>query len=394
MRFAVPPLLLLLSALPVASMAQEPPPTVAVRPLEADPEERLEQIRLPEGFRISIYAEGVTGARSLALSPSGTLFVGTLGEFGKEPQGKVYAVRDEDGDGRAERVVTLLEGLNYPNGVAFRDGALYVAELSRILRYDNVEKDLANPPEPVVINDQYPSEYHHGWKYIAFGPDGRLYVPVGAPCNICVPEEPFGTITSIRPDGTDRRIHARGIRNTVGFAWHPETKELWFTDNGRDTWGNDRPPEELNVVTRDGQHFGYPWRYGRSLVDETFKAELERSGLDPSTFTPAALEFPAHNALLGIEFYTGKMFPSPYRGQLFVASHGSWNRDPPDGYRVYLVRVKDGRPVDHEVFASGWLQQEGFWGRPVDLEMLPDGSLLVSDDFAHVIYRITYGAPE
>jgi glucose/arabinose dehydrogenase len=389
MRLAAPLFLLLLPALPAASAEEQAPPTVAVKPVKADPAERLGQIRLPPGFRISVYAEGVTGARSLALSPSGTLFVGTLGEFGKEPQGKVYAVRDEDGDGRAERVLTLLEKLNYPNGVAFRDGDLYVAELNRILRYDDVEKDLNHAPDPVVVNDQYPSEYHHGWKYIAFGPDGRLYVPVGSPCNICEPEEPFGTITSIRPDGTDRRIHARGIRNTVGFAWHPGTKELWFTDNGRDLWGNDRPPEELNVVTRDGQHFGYPYRYGKSLVDETFKTDR-----DASSFTPAALEFPAHNALLGIEFYEGSMFPAGYRGQLFIASHGSWNRNPPDGYRLYLVRVENGRPAGHEVFASGWLQEEGFWGRPVDLETLPDGSLLVSDDFAHVLYRITYGAPE
>jgi glucose/arabinose dehydrogenase len=211
-------------------------------------------------------------------------------------------------------------------------------------------------------------------------------VPVGAPCNICEPESGQGTIVSLKPDGSDKRVYAEGVRNSVGFDWDPATGELWFTDNGRDLWGDDRPPEELNHAPVAGQHFGYPYRYGKDLVDDSFSTELS-----DDAFTGAALEFPAHNALLGMRFYTGEQFPDEYRGDLFIASRGSWNRAVPDGYKIYRVRMEGGRAVEWQEFATGWLTEDKtFWGRPVDIEIAPDGSLLVSDDFNGLVYRISY----
>ena len=385
-RFFVAALLAAACTLPAVE-AQEQEATVAMNPMPVDAQEYLQHIKLPRGFTISIYAE-VKGPREMALSDNGTLFVGTgFAEFGQPPIGKVYAIRDNDSDHKAEQVHTLAEGLNYPNGVALKDGDLYVAEISRILRFDDIENNLSPAPAPAVVTDKLPTEFHHGWKFIAFGPDGRLYVPVGAPCNMCEVKDLFGTIISMKPDGSDLQVYARGVRNTVGFDWHPETKELWFSDNGRDGWGNDRPPEELNHAPRAGMHFGFPYRYGRNTVDDTFRTTMK-----DEEFTPAALELPAHRAGLGMQFYTGQSFPAEYRNQVFLAHHGSWNRNPPDGYRVVLVRFKDGKPAGYEDFASGWLTPEQkFWGRPVDVEIAADGSLLVSDDFANVIYRISYG---
>ena len=342
-------------------------------------ERRLGDVTLPPGFRIDIYAE-VPGARSLTLGPGGTIFVGSRDE------GKVYAVVDRDGDSRAERVYTIASGLNQPNGVAYRNGSLFVAEISRILRYDDIEKHLDSPPRPVVVNDTFPTEDHHGWKFIRFGPDGRLYVPVGAPCNVCEEnDQRFATIMRMKPDGKDLEIFASGIRNTVGFDWTPQTKELWFTDNGRDRMGDDVPPDELNRAPVKGLHFGFPYRHGKDIPDPKFgkKAGGKR-------FIPPEKELAPHAATLGMRFYTGKMFPSEYRNQIFIAEHGSWNRSTPIGYRVTLVRLEGNKAASYEVFASGWLQKETAWGRPVDVEVLPDGSLLVSDDKAGVIYRISY----
>ena len=267
--------------------------------------------------------------------------------------------------------------------IAYRDGALYVAEPNKISRYDDIAQSLPQLPEAVVINDSFPEDRHHGWKYIGFGPDDKLYVPVGAPCNICESDDNYANIQRINADGSGKEVYARGIRNTVGFTWHPETGELWFTDNGRDLWGDDQPPEALNRVSRAEQHFGYPYRYGKELVDEEFAApDIE--------FTPAALELPAHTAPLGLRFYTGDMFPEEYQGQLLIAHRGSWNRSKPAGYYITLVRFVDGQPQPHEIFAEGWLQGEEYWGRPVDLLQLPDGSMLLSDDYAGCIYRIFY----
>ncbi len=342
----------------------------------------LDTIKLPPGFSIAIYADGLPDARSMSRSPDGTLFIGTYSK------GKVYAVRDEDGDHRADRVVTIASGLDMPNGVAYRDGALYVAENSRVTRYDDIEKRLADPPKPVVINDTFPTEDHHGWKFIRFGPDGLLYVPVGAPCNICDRADPrYASIMRMRSDGEKLEIFARGIRNTVGFDWHPGTKKLWFTDNGRDDLGDDEPPDELDHAPRKGMHFGYPYCHGKEIPEPREDIRGERKC---GEFTAPAQELGPHVAALGMRFYTGSMFPDRYRNQIFIPEHGSWNRSIPIGYRIRVVTLKGNKPTGYEPFADGWLQDDGAWGRPVDLEVMPDGSLLVSDDEAGVIYRIVY----
>jgi glucose/arabinose dehydrogenase len=335
----------------------------------------LEKLRLPPGFEIRVYAR-VPGARSLTMSPKGTLFVGT------RPEGKVFAVRD--GSGRPDAVVELARGLNMPNGVAVRDGALYVAEIHRVLRYDSIESRLQDPPKPVVIRE-FPPDRHHGWKFIAFGPDGLLYVPVGAPCNICQPDPMHGAIHRMRPDGSGFETFARGIRNTVGFAWHPQTRELWFTDNGRDMLGDDVPPDELNHAPRAGMDFGYPSCHGKDIADPEYGRRRPCSAT-----TPPARELGPHVAALGMRFYTGSMFPAKYRKGIFIAEHGSWNRSRMIGYRVMFVPLENGRPTGYEVFAEGWLQGERAWGRPVDVLVAPDGALLVSDDESGTIYRISY----
>ncbi len=346
----------------------------------------LEKIVLPEGFSIDIFATNVENARSMALSPKGTLFVGTRG------QGDVYAIVDKNQDYKADKIYTIATGLKMPNGVAFRDGDLYVAEVNRILKYENIEKRLDNPPAPIVLNDTYPSETHHGWKYIAFGPDGKLYVPVGAPCNICESEDDiFNTITRINPDGSGREIVQRGIRNTVGFTWHPETGELWFTDNGRDWLGDDSPACELNHAPKDGMHFGYPYCHQGDLPDPKFGEKYPCSD-----FTPPVQQLGPHSAPLGLEFYTGNQFPDTYKHQVIIAEHGSWNRSTKIGYQLSLVTLEGSKATGYQPFAKGWLDetQDEPWGRPVDIEQLPDGSILVSDDFANAIYRISYQAPK
>jgi glucose/arabinose dehydrogenase len=349
-------------------------------PAACDTSSRLKSIRLPAGFKVEMYAPDVPGARSLALGDRGTVFVGTRGE------GKVYAVVNPGGVPGGAKVIVLAKGLHSPNGVAFRDGALYVAEISRILRFDRIESRLADPGSPVVVNDGFPRETHHGWKFIAFGPDGRLYVPVGAPCNVCEREDPrFASIQRMRPDGTGQETFARGVRNTVGFDWDPSTKELWFTDNGRDWLGDDLPPDELNHAPGKGLHFGFPYRHGKEIPDPEFGKKKIRE-----EFVPPAWELGPHVAALGMRFYTGTMFPEKYRGHIFIAEHGSWNRSTPIGYRVTLVRVESGRATGYEVFAEGWLSEGRAWGRPVDLLVMPDGALLVSDDKAGAIYRISY----
>lgn len=342
----------------------------------------LDKIKLPPGFRIGVFAEGVSNARSLCLSPKGTLFVGT------RDAGYVYALRDTNGDHVADMQYTLASGLRMPNGVAFRNGSLFVAEVSRILRYDDIENRLANPPAPVVVYDQYPTESHHGWKYIAFGPDGKLYVPVGAPCNICESEKPvYASITRLDVDNPARgfEVVQSGVRNTVGFTWHPVTKQLWFTDNNRDMMGDNLPACELNHATQDGLHFGYPYCHQGDLPDPEFGKKRPCSD-----FTPPAQKLGPHVAPLGLEFGLSASWPAEYKNQILIAEHGSWNRTDKIGYQISLVKLNDqGQCVSYEPFATGWLQPGNeVWGRPVDLEWLPDGSLLVSDDHADAIYRI------
>lgn len=338
----------------------------------------LQKIKLPAGFHISVFADNVPNARSMALSPDNMLFVGTRA-------GNVYAILDKDNNHLAETIVTIASGLNMPNGVAFRNGSLYVAEVSRVLRYDSIETRLNNPPKPAVVNDRFPSESHHGWKFIRIGPDNKLYVPVGAPCNICDRGDPYASIMRMSLDGSNLEVYARGIRNTVGFDWDPQTKELWFTDNGRDMLGDNIPPDELNHATAKDQHFGYPYCHGGTIADPEFGEKHSCN-----EFVAPAMNLGPHVAALGMRFYTGSMFPDEYRNQIFIAEHGSWNRSSKIGYRLMLVRVKDNRAVSYETFAEGWLDGERAWGRPVDVLVMPDGALLVSDDDAGVIYRITY----
>lgn len=336
-------------------------------------------IKMPPGFEINVFAENVPGARSLCLSPEGTLFVGSRRE------GKVYAVLDRDNDYKADEVITLISNLNSPNGVAFREGTLYVAEISRILKSENIESNLNSSPEFSAINSSFPKDEHHGWKFIAFGPDGKLYAPVGAPCNVCLEKDKrYASIMRMDPDGSNLEVFANGIRNTVGFDWHPKTKFLWFTDNGRDWMGDDLPPDELNKAPKPGMHFGFPFCHGKDIQDPEFTSR------ECSEFTPPELELGPHVAALGMRFYTGKMFPKKYRGGIFIAEHGSWNRTIPIGYRIIFVQVRDNKAIAKEVFAEGWLVGRTSWGRPVDVEIIPDGSMLVSDDKSGTIYRITY----
>jgi len=340
----------------------------------------LNEIQLPPRFEISIYASNVENARSMAIGDKGTLFVGT------RTAGNVYAIVDRNRDNKADEIFTVAKGLNMPNGVAYRDGALYVAEVNRVLRFDDIEDRLRNPPKPAIVRDDFPTDRHHGWKFIRFGPDDNLYIPVGAPCNICERgDERYASVMRMQADGRGLEIFAHGVRNTVGFDWNPKTKELWFTDNGRDWLGDDRPPDELNHAPGNGLHFGFPYCHGGTIPDPDYGANRSCN-----EFTPPAMQLGPHVAALGMSFYTGIMFPPEYRNQIFIAEHGSWNRTVPIGYRISLVRLEGDRAVHYEVFAKGWLQNGRAWGRPVDVLVMPDGALLVSDDRAGVIYRISY----
>jgi len=343
---------------------------------------KLALIKLPPGFHISYFAKNVPGARSLAMGAKGTIFVSN------RDLDKVYALVDENNDGVADKQYVIAKGMNTPNGIAFHNGSLFIAEVSKIWRIDNIEQNLADPPKPVLVYDKFPTDAHHGWKYIAFGPDGKLYVPVGAPCNICDKsgDDPrYASITRMNADGTGLEVFAKGIRNTVGFDWHPQTKELWFTDNGRDMMGDNFPPDELNHAAQKGMHFGYPYRHGDNVPDPQYGSKYKCTEC-----LPPAQKLGAHVAALGMKFYTGTMFPSGYKDQVFIAEHGSWNRTEPNGYRVTLVRLAGNSSKSYELFAYGWLQDGKPWGRPVDILQLKDGSLLVSDDLNNAVYRITY----
>ncbi len=350
----------------------------------------LEKIILPEGFEIKIYADDVENARSMAISPSGTIFVGNRNED------NVFALKDTDGDNVIDKKYLITNKLkNMPNGVAFHDGDLYVAEVNKIWKFENIEENLSYADkfdeyleEPILISDDFPSDRHHGWKYISFGPDGKLYVPVGAPCNICESRnEIYASITRMNSDGSNREIYVKGVRNTVGFTWHPETKQLWFTDNGRDMLGDNIPPCELNKVTEKDQHFGYPYCHGNDIGDPEFGGKYSCSD-----FVMPVQNLGPHVAPLGLKFYTGKMFPDEYKGDIFIAEHGSWNRSKKIGYRISRVKIENNKSVGYETFIYGWLDddEQEAWGRPVDILILEDGSMLISDDKANAIYRVTY----
>lgn len=334
----------------------------------------LSSLRLPPGFEIELFAR-VPNARQMALGRD-TLFVGSM------RAGRVYAVPLK----APRQPVVVASGLDMPVGVAYRDGDLYVSAVDRILRLRDIEARLKQPPRPELVSRAWPGDTHHGWKFIAFGPDGKLYVPVGAPCNICAPDpDKYAVITRLDLASGALEVVARGVRNTVGFDWHPQSGELWFTDNGRDWLGDDAPPDELNRLGKPGQHFGYPYCHGRAISDPEFGSKRRCA-----EFAPPVQELGPHVASLGMRFYTGTAFPARYRNAIFIAEHGSWNRSRKIGYRVSVVRLDGTRAVGYEPFVSGWLQGESAWGRPADVLVMPDGSLLVSDDYAGAIYRVVH----
>ncbi len=353
----------------------------------------LDTIKLPPGFTIELVTDRVPTAREMTLGrfdgSRGTLFVGSQ-------SGEVYAVGLDAG--RAASVKVIARGLQMPVGVAYRRGSLYVSAVSRIVRIDGVDGDLDHVSAPAVVTDRFPTETHHGWKFIAFGPDGDLYVPVGAPCNVCERDENrYADLQKIRVDGSGDTLVARGIRNTVGFDWSPDDGSLWFTDNGRDMMGDDVPSDELDHVpagTNAAPHFGFPYCHQGDLPDPEFGR-----GKPCSQFVPPSALLGAHVASLGMRFYrpasgAAEAFPASYRRGVFIAEHGSWNRSKKSGYRIVHVAIDGDRATSQQVFAEGWLRgDETVWGRPADVLPLPDGSLLVSDDLAGAIYRIRYTHP-
>jgi glucose/arabinose dehydrogenase len=393
------PLALLVLLGPVLFARVLPRAAVAQAPAQAPPPSDLplNLIKMAPGFKIAVYASGVANAREMALGSKGTLFVGSR----NKPAGDtVYAVVDNNGDHKAEQVIPIAKGLNEPSGVAFHEGTLYVGEIHRVVKFDNIESRLQSPGQPVVVNDTLPKDTHHGQKFIAFGPDGLLYVPVGGPCNVCDKEKDdprYATILRMKPDGSGLEVFASGVRNSVGFDWHPGTRQLWFTDNGRDNLGDDVPRDELNTAPKKGLHFGFPFCHQGDVSDP----ELGKTR-PCSEFEPPARPLDAHVAAIGMRFYTGTMFAAEYRNQIIIAEHGSWNRSVPQGYRLSLVKLDGNKVVSYTRFAEGWLRGlkpapaggamvGDVWGRPADVLVMPDGSLLVSDDKAGVIYRITYG---
>ena len=340
----------------------------------------LKRLKLPPGFEISLFADDVPNARSMAWGGAGLVYVGTRG-------GEVYALQDKNLDGVADQRYLVAKDLYLPNGVAYKNGALYVAEVHRIIRFDNIDQRLSNPPEPVVVFDQFPNDKHHGWKYLKFGPDGKLYTSVGAPCNICEPSKTiYSSLLRLNADGSGLETLARGIRNTVGFDWEPRSGHLFFNDNGRDYLGDDTPADELNEWSRVGEDFGFPSCHAGIIVDPQYGGDKQCKKTVPPVW-----KYKAHIAPLGMRFYTGKQFPDIYYKHLFVAQHGSWNRTQPQGYQVSLVKFSSGLPYIEQPFITGWLTADGeVLGRPVDILQMPSGGLLISDDKLGVIYKVEY----
>ena len=344
---------------------------VAVSPESADP--------APPGFAFSTYTDDVPNARQMALGDDGVLYVGT------RRAGVVYAVIPTEGE---PRVVTIARDLTMPSGLALADGDLYVGALNEIWRFPDIASTRESDPTPELITDELPTERHHGWKYLGFGPDGNLYVPVGAPCNICLSEDQrFASILRMDPRTGETEVVAHGVRNSVGFDWHPQSGEMWFSDNGRDMLGDDVPAEEINRVSNDGDHFGYPFIHADGIADPKFG-----DGKDAADYVAPEVEIQAHSAALGLAFYTAERFPPQYKNALFVAEHGSWNRSSKVGYRVSVVRFEDGEPR-YEPFLDHWLVGQQASGRPNDVIVTPEGDLLISDDQAGAIYRVRYTGP-
>lgn len=343
----------------------------------------LAQIRVPKGFTLSVYADKLETARAMAVDTNDVVYVGS------RKAGKVYALVDSNKDGVADKTYTIVEGLDNPQGLTLLNGTLYVSEISRVIRFDNIAKTFDKSPKYKIVKDDFPKDRWHGEKVIKAGPDGRLYVPIGAPCNVCDKEDgPYEKIYSMKPDGSDFQVYARGIRNSVGFAFHPVTKELWFTDNNRDMMGDNMPSCELNHAPKAGMHFGFPYCHSGVLLDPEFGV-----GKSCDDYTPPVVLVGPHTAPLGLTFYTGNMFPADYKNQLFIAEHGSWNRSQKIGYRVSLVTLVNNKLLSHVPFVE-FMNMDKVMGRPVDLAQLSDGSLLISDDDRGRVYRVTYKAPQ
>jgi glucose/arabinose dehydrogenase len=356
-----------------ANLSPHPPGLTAMAASEIP----VGNIKVPAGFSVSVYASGMPNARSMTFGKNGTLFVGS-----RFP-GNVYAVVN---NGASREVKTIAKGLYRSNGVAYRNGTLYIAELSKISKIDDVESKLDNTPAPTLVFDALPKDEAHGWKFMKLGPDGWLYFQIGAPGNIVLPPYTHAQIVRLDPDKKVLETVTMGVRNSVGMDFHPKTKQLWFTNNGRDWVGDDLPNDTLHHVSAKGQHHGYPYCHQGDLIDDQFGA-----GRSCDEFVKPDLKLGPHVAALGMRFYTGNQFPAEYRNNIFVAEHGSWNRTKKVGYNVSRVVLDDkGKVVKYEPFATGWLQGENFWGRPADVQVAPDGSLLVSDDVAGAIFRIAY----
>lgn len=339
----------------------------------------LDKLSVPPGFSIELYADDVKNARSLARAHDRLVFVST------RRKGVLHALVDRNGDYKADEHIVFAEDLDMPNGIAFHKGDLYVATLTEFIVFRDIENNLKSNATYEVVYAGLPSERHHGWKYLAIGPDEKLYFTVGAPCNICLREEPiFATISRMNLDGSDLEIYAHGVRNSVGFTWHPETGEMWFTDNGRDMMGDNMPGDELNHAPEMGMHFGFPFCHQGDVVDPGFK---EYSCDD---YTAPAQVLGPHVASLGLKFYTGNQFPDSLRHDVFIAEHGSWNRTTPIGYRITRIEMKNGQPASYITFVEGWLQGAAAWGRPVDVMVMDDGSMLISDDHGDKVYRLKY----
>ncbi|MFZ6766907.1 PQQ-dependent sugar dehydrogenase [Undibacterium sp. Di26W] len=346
----------------------------------ADTYPELKKFRLPVGFSISVYSDQLENARGMAVTASGIVFVGS------RKVGKIYAVINSGKDSVPPKVVTVATGLDSPIGLTLLNGSLYVAEMTRVIRFDDIEKTYEKSPQLHVVKDDFPKDKWHGEKIIKAGPDGKLYIPIGAPCNVCDKEDaPHSKIYRMNPDGSGFEIYARGIRNSVGFAWHPVTREMWFTDNGRDEMGDNMPSDKLNYAPKPGMHFGFPYCAGGVVEDPEFHKNRRCE-----EFAEPAAKLGPHVASLGLAYNEGTQFPAQYKNQLFIAEHGSWNRTQKIGYRVALITLHNNKVVSDTVFVDGFLQDEKVIGRPVDIAFLPDGSMLISDDFGGRIYRVSY----
>jgi len=361
----------------VANLAPVAPPPI---PTPAD-KLPVAKLKLPRGFNLEVYAAGLTNARSLRVDDKSNVYVST------RLLGRVYAVSDKNGK---KEVKTIATGLNSPNGIALHNGTLYIAEINKISKIDNVADALDNPLKPTVIYDDLPSDAPHGWKFLTVGPDNKLYFNVGAPCNICMPSDRHAQIRRINLDGTGAEVVARGVRQIVGFDWHPMMKVLYFTENQRDWLSEDQPQDKLNRLLHPGQdNFGFPYCDGGDIPDPQYGW-----GHSCDEFTKPIAQLGPHTAPLGMRFYTGKMFPKDYRNAIFIARHGSWNRSKKIGADVVVARLNpDGTVKSIEPFMTGFIQDANYVGRPVDMEWLKDGSMLLSDDYNGAVYRITYGPP-